>query len=120
MSYVDVEYYKNEYGGTIIADKELKQKLSRAKDQIDTLTYNRIIGLGFENLSLFQQDKIKKAICLQADFITQYGDYINLPVSSFSIGSTSLSFDSNIVNGITTTKEVINYISQTGLNNRRL
>ena len=43
-----------------------------------------------------------------------------MPLSGFSAGSTSVSFNGSIVNGITTTKEVINYISQTGLNSRRL
>ncbi|WP_243325634.1 hypothetical protein [Clostridium perfringens] len=120
MSYVDISYYKDNFKGNIINDDTLENRLERAADQIDVLTYNRIIGIGFENLSPFQQDKIKKAVCLQAEFIEQYGEFINMPLSGYSAGSTSVSFNRSIVNGITTTKEVINYISQTGLNSRRL
>lgn len=120
MSYVDISYYQGEFKGDIPLDEYLENKLERASDQIDTLTYNRIIGIGFENLSEFQKDKIKKAVCLQADFIEQYGEFINMPLNGYSVGSTSVSFNGSIVNGITTTKEVINYISQTGLNSRRL
>ncbi|CAM3833311.1 hypothetical protein ACRTCC_000277 [Clostridium perfringens] len=120
MDYVDSSYYRENFKGIILNDDTLENRLERAADQIDVLTYNRIIGIGFENLSPFQQDKIKKAVCLQAEFIEQYGEFINMPLSGYSAGSTSVSFNGSIVNGITTTKEVINYISQTGLNSRRL
>lgn len=120
MSYVDSSYYKENFKGNILNDSTLENRLERASDQIDKLTYNRIIGIEFKNLSPFQQDKIKKAVCLQAEFIEQYGEFINMPLSGFSAGSTSVSFNGSIVNGITTTQEVINYISQTGLNSRRL
>ncbi|HAT4254977.1 hypothetical protein ACSXCH_10330 [Clostridium perfringens] len=120
MDYIDSSYYKENFKGKVILDENIDNRLERASDQIDVLTYNRIIGIGFENLSPFQQDKIKKAVCLQAEFIEQYGEFINMPLSGYSAGSTSVSFNGSIVNGITTTKEVINYISQTGLNSRRL
>ncbi|EOU1139347.1 hypothetical protein Q4457_06545 [Clostridium perfringens] len=120
MSYVDSSYYKENFKSNVLLDENIDNRLERASDQIDVLTYNRIIGIGFENLSPFQQDKIKKAVCLQAEFIEQYGEFINMPLSGYSAGSTSVSFNGSIVNGITTTKEVINYISQTGLNSRRL
>ncbi|CEQ27124.1 hypothetical protein [Paraclostridium sordellii] len=120
MAYVDSSYYKDKFRGKILSDEDVESKLERASDQIDVLTYNRIIGIEFKNLSPFQQDKIQKAICLQAEFIEQYGEFINMPLSGYSVGSTSVSFNGSIVNGITTTKEVINYISQTGLNSRRL
>ena len=111
MSYVDISYYKDNFKGDILNDDTLENRLERASDQIDKLTYNRIIGVEFKNLSPFQQDKIKKAVCLQAEFIEQYGEFINMPLSGFN---------GSIVNGITTTQEVINYIYQTGLNSRRI
>ncbi len=117
MSYVDETYYSAFSG--LITDG-LANKLERASDQIDSLTYNRIVGKGFDNLTEFQKDKIKKAICLHADFIEQYGAYIDMPLSGFSAGSTSVSFNANKINGITTTQEVINYLKQTGLTCRRL
>ncbi|MFR1708933.1 MAG: hypothetical protein ACLSV2_08540 [Clostridium sp.] len=120
MSYVDSTYYKDIFGGTILPDVSINQSLERASDQINTLTYNRIVGKGFNNLTEFQKDKIKKAVCIHAEFVEQYGDYIDMPLSGFSAGSTSVSFNANKVNGITTTQEVLNYLKQTGLTCRRL
>lgn len=115
MSYVDEEYYNSHYN-TITND--LVNKLEKASDQIDSITFNRIVGTGFSNLTEFQQDKIKKAVCLQANFNEQYGEYLNSPLSSFSAGSIKVSFNSDSVkniNGVTTTTEVYNLLNQTGL-----
>lgn len=120
MSYADSTYYKESFKGIIIPDEEIENKLDRASDQIDTLTYNRINGIEFDNLTEFQKDKIKKAVCIHAEFIEQYGEYINMPLSGFSAGSISVSFNAQKVNGITTTQEVLNYLKQTGLTCRRL
>jgi hypothetical protein len=118
MAYVDADYYKNTYKGTLIPDTQLDNKLELASDNVDSLTYNTIIATGFDALTSFQQDKIKKSVCYQADFLYQYGDYINLPVNSFSAGSISL----NLGNGsnISVAREVIHYLKQTGLTNRVL
>lgn len=120
MSYVDKTYYNDSFGGVILPEEHIENKLERASDQIDTLTYNRIVGKGFENLTNFQQDKIKKAVCIHAEFIEQYGTYIDMPLNGFSAGSVSVSFNAQKVNGITTTQEVLNYLKQTGLTCRRL
>jgi hypothetical protein len=117
MAYVDGAYYSAFSG--LITDR-LDSKLEKATDQIDSLTYNRIVGKGFDNLTPFQQDKVKKAVCLHADFVEQYGEYIDMPLAGFSAGSISVNFNANKVNGITTTQEVLNYLAQTGLTCRRL
>ncbi|WP_244832958.1 hypothetical protein [Clostridium sp. BJN0001] len=117
MTYVDEEYY-NSFSGEI-TDK-LNSKLEKATDQINSLTYNRIVGIGFNNLTEFQKDKVKKAICVHADFVERYGSYIDMPLSGFSAGSTSISFKANKVNGVTTSQEVLNYLNDTGLTCRGL
>ncbi|AJA50061.1 hypothetical protein CPAST_c40320 [Clostridium pasteurianum DSM 525 = ATCC 6013] len=119
MAYVDSDYYKNTYKGTFIPDAELDSKLELASDDINSLTYNRIIGAGFDNLTPFQQDKIKKAVCIQAEFNYQYGDYLDLPVDSYSAGSVNVSFGKES-NGVRTPNSVVNYLSQTGLTCRIL
>lgn len=120
MSYVDSTYYKNTFGGIVLPEVSTQQKLERASDQIDSLTFNRIVAIGFDNLTDFQKDKVKKAICIHAEFIEQYGAYIDMPLGGFSAGSVSVSFNANKVNGITTTQEVLNYLKQTGLTWRGL
>lgn len=117
MSYVDEDYYNS---CSDIIKENLSVKLEKATDQINSLTYNRIIGIGFDNLTPFQQDKIKKAICVHADFIEQYGSYIDMPLSGFTAGSTSISFNAQKINGVTTTQEVLNYLNSTGLSCRRI
>lgn len=119
--YADTDYYKSTYKGNIIPDDELENKLEAAGDKIDGLTYNRIVGIGFENLTLFQQEKIKKAVCTQADFMYQYGDYLNIPLTEYVAGSIQLNFNSASGGShIKTTEAVMNYLSQTGLTCRVL
>lgn len=70
--YANAEYYTNEYGGEIPADTVAKF-LRLASERIDTATYNRIVARGFDNLTQFQQEKIKLATCLVADYMAEYG-----------------------------------------------
>lgn len=120
MAYVDSKYYKDMFRGKLISKEDIDEKLERATDQINTLTYNRIVSIEFNNLTEFQKDKIKKAICIHAEFIEQYGSYIDTPLSGFSAGSVSVSFNAKRINGVTTTQEVLNYLKQTGLTCRRV
>lgn len=120
MSYIDSGYYAGFLGDINILDDSINGKLERASDQIDTLTYNNITRIGFNNLTEFQKDKVKKAVCIHAKFLDQYGNYIDTPLSGFSAGSVSVSFNAQKINGITTTQEVLNYLKQTGLTCRRL
>src|SRR5690606_26424801 len=92
MSYATEEDYK-QYGEGLIPEDELERALSRASDQIDSLTYSRIVARGFENLTPFQQENIKKAVCRQADFMHQYGDMLSVPMTGFGAGSISWSFE---------------------------
>lgn len=118
MAYADIGYYRSEYGGTAIPSEAIRTHLSRASDQIDALTYNRIRGRGFDNLSCYQQECVKKAVCAQAEFNAQYGAYANMPLQSYKIGDVSLSFAAEQVNGVATTRDVLNYLSQAGLTSR--
>lgn len=115
MSYVDIVYYKETFKGSI-ADE---YNLLRAEADIDTLTYNRIVKKGFDNLTPFQQGKIKNAVCLHAEFLTQYSDMIESPLSGYSAGSTSVSFKAvTNIGGINTTERVIGLLDSTGLTTR--
>ncbi len=120
MFYVDENYYKTTYVGEFSEEPRLKSLLSRASRQIDSMTYNRIVGIGFDNLTEFQKSCIKEAICLQVDFVGRYGEYIDTPLSGYSINGTSLSFNTESLNGVTTTREIVNILKQTGLTCRRI
>lgn len=118
MSYADADYYKYEYSGNVIPDEALSSQLAKASDQIDALTYNRIRAVGFDGLTPFQQGCIKKAVCSQADFNTQYGAYADMPLKGYKVGDVSVTFDGEKVNGVATTRDVLNYLAQTGLTTR--
>lgn len=112
--YADYEYYADKYNGTLIANEE-ENLLQEASDDIDDMVFGRIRGKGFDNLTEYQQELIKKAVCAHADFNKQYGTYINAPIASYSIGKTSMSINTQKLNGIDTTVSVIKLLNRTGL-----
>lgn len=66
--YVTYDYYCDAYKGDVIPMDELDKALKQASRHVDSLTYNRIVGRGFSNLTAFQQDVIQEVVCQQADF----------------------------------------------------
>lgn len=121
MAYVDYNYYKDTYRGTLDEDTAAKL-LEESSDQVDRLTYGRIRKRGFDNLTEYQQEMIKKAVCYQVDFLDNYGEYLSSPLSGFSIGDVSLSFgkENQGPGGIIADKKTLDYLAQTGLATRRL
>lgn len=68
MSYVDKSYYIDVFKGNMIDENDIDKSLRKASRHIDTLTFNRVNGLGFENLTDFQKDIIKEVTCELAEF----------------------------------------------------
>lgn len=121
MAYVDYEYYKTTFKGEL--DEETVTKLlDEASDQIDRLTYGRIRWIGFENLTEYQQEMIKKAVCYQVEFIYNYGEYLNIPIDSYSAGGISLSINKEDIGpgGVVADRKALDYLYQTDLTSRRL
>lgn len=118
-SYATKEQYCCEYKGRMIPEKEIEKRLKKASRHIDTLTYNRIVGKGFSNLTLFQQEIIKEACCMQADFEYENADMLESVLSEYSINGVSVQFGSSgnvyMQDGAITSKEIYSYLSQTGL-----
>lgn len=117
--YVDLEYYKNTYCGKL-PDEEAEKALKQASRHIDMLTYRRIAGVGFDNLSPFQQETVKEVCCMMADFESTNASMINSLINSYSINGASINFSGEsancqLVNGIIVQKDVYAYLSQTGL-----
>lgn len=95
--YVDKEYYLNTFKGNIIPDEDIEKYLELSQEKIDSITFNRIVAIGFNNLTKFQREKISKAICYQAEYIFQngYNDENNRDVSSYSVLDISVSVDNS-------------------------
>lgn len=85
--YVNEDYYSNTFEGTTIPDDDVKKYLELAQEKIDDITFNRIVKIGFDNLTDFQKEKISKAICYQAEHIFKNGfnNEDNSDVSSYSV-----------------------------------
>lgn len=120
MLYADKDYYQKEYkGSSLSSENELKKYLQEATDDVNTLTFNRIVGKGFENLSNFQKDIIQRVCCQFADFKFENADIIESVLSSYSINGVSQSFGNNlnikIIEGIAIPFRLYKLLGQTGL-----
>lgn len=116
--YADLDYYKNEFKGSLVGDDEIEKMLKESSRSVDTLTFNRIVKQGFENLTPFQQEIIQESVCMQVDFMAQYGTFLETPISGYSAGSTSVQFDSSKLfqgGGVVTSTKIASYLEQTGL-----
>jgi TRAP-type mannitol/chloroaromatic compound transport system substrate-binding protein len=93
--------------------------LRQASRHIDSLTYNRIVAAGFENLTEFQQEIIKEVCCRQAQFEVENEDAISSVLSSYSINGVSMNFGSSwnvfTEHGVAMRRDVYSLLQQTGL-----
>ena len=117
--YADAQYYRDEYGGTVLPKEDAERRLIHASRHIDSLTFNRIVGQGFENLTDFQQSTIQEVVCQQADFEYENEDEISTVLSSYSINGVSAQFGSSwnvfTEKGIAIKRDVYALLRQTGL-----
>lgn len=109
------EYYDN--GGLI--EENAEKYLISASRHIDSLTFNRIVAKGFENLTEFQQEIIKTVCFDMANFECENQDLINSVLQSYSINGVSMQFGSSwniaVVNGVAIRRDTYNLLMQTGL-----
>ena len=103
----------------MIPPDDLERTLRQASRHIDSLTYNRIVGQGFSNLTEFQQEVIREVVCQQADFETENADEINTILQGYSINGVSAQFGQswNVFTdkGVAMRRDVYTLLSQTGL-----
>ena len=120
--YADVEYYKQAYKGSL---EDVEKALMQASRHIDTLTFNRIVDIGFENLTEYQQGIVKECACLMADWETENADYINNMLTSYSLNGASMSFTGSsagaaLVDGIVVSRDIYSHLQKCGLTSRVL
>lgn len=117
--YATPEYYRDIYKGSTVPADGLERALKQASRHIDSLTYNRIVGRGFSNLTDFQQEVIREVACQQADFETENADEINTILQGYSINGVSAQFGQswNVYTdkGVAMKRDVYTLLSQTGL-----
>lgn len=123
--YVDKKYYFDEFKGNKIPKDEVEKYLKLAQEKIDSITYNRIVAIGFSNLTVFQQEKIRDAICYQAEYIYSngYNSEDNRDISSYSVLDISVSVNNSNSNKTIAQKEnmsetAYDYVHKTGLDSK--
>lgn len=123
--YVDKKYYIDEFKGNKVPINEIEKYLRLAQEKIDSITFNRIVAIGFNNLTKFQQEKIKDAICYQAEYIyvNGYNNEDNRDVSSYSVLDISVSVDNSNNNKTIAQREnmsemAYDYVHKTGLDSK--
>lgn len=116
--YADERYYSREAGGEIIED-DVDKYLRTASRHIDSLTYNRIVGRGFSNLTQFQQDIVREVCCELAEFEYENEDLIQNVLQSYSINGVSMSFGNSwnvkVISGVAIRSDIYEKLAQTGL-----
>ena len=114
--YLSEEEYLNN-GGLI--EENIEKYLISASRHIDSLTFNRIVAKGFENLTEFQQETIKTVCFDMANFECENEDLINSVLQSYSINGVSMQFGSSwniaVVNGVAIRRDTYDLLMQTGL-----
>ena len=123
--YVDKKYYIDEFKGNKVPINEIEKYLRLAQEKIDSITFNRIVAIGFNNLTKFQQEKIKDAICYQAEYIyvNGYNNEDNRDVSSYSVLDISVSVDNSnndktIAQRENMSEMAYDYVHKTGLDSK--
>lgn len=123
--YVSKEYYQETFRGKI-PEEDVDKYLKLAENKINRITFNRIVGKGFDNLTEFQKEKVREAVCYQADYICDngYSNEDNSDISSYSVLDISVSVQAKDINS--KTQAEVEHISelaydaivQTGLTQR--
>lgn len=93
--YVNEEYYYDLFLGEKLDDEQASVYLKLAQEKIDDVTHNRIVYIGFDNLTDFQKECVQKAICYQAEYYYENGANSLSNVSSYSILDISINVDSS-------------------------
>lgn len=121
MAYATFEEFRSLMPESQMAETEVARMLEQASDDIDGLCFGRIRKIGFEKLTAFQQDKVKKAVCYHAAFLRDYGEELQSPLASYGINGVSMSFSSERTmtqGGVTTSNAVMTQLRQSGLATR--
>lgn len=120
--YVSADYYLNTYKGNIPDNESVEKNLKKAQEKIDSVTHNRIVSLGFDNLTEFQKEKVRESICSQADYIYEngYNHEDNETISSYRVLDISVNVDSSnrrktIANELGMSEYAYDCIVKTGL-----
>lgn len=120
--YINYKYYTEIYNGnklTSLGEEKANELLREASRDVDTLTFNRIVARGINNLTNFQKLNVAEVICKFAEFKNENEDLLNSFVNSYSIAGVSIDFSKSQnlkkINGVIIPINLYNQLKQTGL-----
>lgn len=119
-------YYTGDYDYEIkVPNKDEDSAVYEASRHIDSLTFNRIIGKGYDNLTDFQKELLDLACAKQAEFEYDNADMLQNVLTSYSINGVSVNLDLNgnnlvVQNGVVMQRSTYELLKQTGLCSRSL
>lgn len=93
MAYITYQQYVDLYGDTV-AESDFGMYAEQAAIVIDIITQNRIVSVGFGNLSLHEQQLVRRACAAQIMYFAQMGLETVLGGQvgqSFTVGKVSVS-----------------------------
>lgn len=73
MPYVTLEYYTSAYGGELVDEADFPSLLARAEEIIEEMTLYRLSSKTFLAMSEDVQERVKKAICAQIEYMDANG-----------------------------------------------
>ena len=116
--YAAWEYYSTVYGG--IADElAIAERLEEASDAIDALTFSRIHAVGWDRLTDFQRECVRRACCAQAELMAENADAIDSPFDSYAINGVSMRFGNaslyRVVDGVAVSNRAYALLRRSGL-----
>lgn len=124
--YVDEAFYKNDYEGTPVDDKDFSRLSKRASDIIDSLTDYQVPKIGLDKFSEHVQLLIKKACCSQIEYYQLEGIDLDASGSILSGQSASIGGFSYSSSNQSTSKQAnrvapgcLSYLEGTGLLKKR-
>ncbi|PGK79634.1 hypothetical protein [Bacillus thuringiensis] len=126
MAYIDADYYKNVYQGIGVGDEPtLLRLINKASEKIDQITGFKIAQRPnkLADFTPFIQEQVKKAVATQVDFFVLNGEHSantsgelsNVSIGRFSYTDSSKSASNSSSGQNSTSPEVINHLSYTGL-----
>lgn len=68
MAYADYEFYRDTYFGDVLTEDDAARWLSRASDELDTLTFGRLT-FAFPTVEA-HAERVRKAVCALADALS--------------------------------------------------
>lgn len=117
-------YFQEKYEGAI-PEELLPEAIYNSSRHIDSLTFNRIIAKGYDNLTDFQKEILSIVCKKQAEFEYENESLIQSVLSSYSINGVSMGIDQNgwnvfVQNGVVMQRSTYGLLKQTGLCCRNL